>query len=418
MLLVSAIVIPGPTRPATASRSGIAQDGPRWIGTWATAPQPFLPGKIRTLRNQTVRLVVHTSAGGKRVRIRISNTYGDVPLTIGGARIARRATAADIDSTSDRTLTFLGRSSTTVPARSTVVSDPVELDAPALSDLAISLFLPGSAATTTSHAMALQTSYVATDTGNFNGYARFPKAETIDSWPFLTGVDVEASSRGAVIVAFGSSTTDGDGSTENANRRWPDVLAERLHKSAVRAGEIGVLNQGIIGNRLLKDSPPQTRARFGEALGQAGLTRFDRDVLAQSGVRYVIIGLGINDIAFPGFCVPAAERVSARDVIAAYRQLIARAHRVDIRVMGMTIPPFEGSDSYAPEKERMRREVNDWIRSSAEFDAVIDSDAALRDPSRQTRLLPEYDSGDHLHSNDAGYTAMGNAIPLALFAGG
>jgi len=417
ILLVPALAIPGPTHPAMASSGSGEQDNRRWIGTWATAPQPFLPGTLRNFHNRTVRLIVHTSAGGTRVRIRISNTFGDRPLTIGGARIARRAAGADVDSTSSRTLAFHGRSSTTVPARSTVVSDPVELDAPALSDLAISLYLPDSTAATTSHALALQTSYVASDPGDFTANARFPAAETITSWPFLTGVDVEASPNGAAIVAFGSSTTDGDGSTADANRRWPDVLAERLQKAAVRGGEVGVLNQGIIGNRLLKDSPPQARARFGEALGQAGLTRFERDVLGQPGVRYVIIGLGINDIAFPGVFTPPTERVSARDIIGGYGRLIARAHRAGIRVIGTTITPFEGRDSYTPDKEVVRRAVNSWIRDSAAFDVVVDFDAVLRDPSRPTRLLPAYDSGDHLHTNDAGYTAMGKAIPLALFEG-
>jgi lysophospholipase L1-like esterase len=364
-----------------------------------------------------MRLVVHTSAGGTRVRIRISNTFGDVPLTIGGAHIARRAIAADVDSASGRTLTFQGRSSTIVPARAAVVSDPVELDVPALSDLAISLFLPESTAATTSHALAMQKSYVAADTGDFTSDARFPAAETINSWPFLTGVDVEASPNGVAVVAFGSSTIDGDGSTVDANRRWPDVLAERLQKAAVRGGEVGVLNQGIIGNRLLNDSPRQMRDRFGEALGQAALTRFERDVLAQPGVRYVIIGLGVNDIAFPGVFAPPTELVSARDIIAGYRQLIARAHRRGIRVIGTTITPFEGRDSHTPDKEIVRQAVNSWIRSSAEFDAVVDFDSVLRDPSHPARLLPAFDSGDHLHTNDAGYVAMASAVPLALFEG-
>lgn len=416
-LFVSAVAIPGQSHPAMAPSGNTEQDNRQWIGTWATAPQPFLPGSLRTFHNRTVRLVVHTSAGGTRVRIRISNTFGDVPLTIGGAHIARRATAADVDSTSDRTLTFHGRSSTTVPARSTVVSDPVELDVPALSDLAISLFLPESTAASTSHALALQTSYVATDTGDFTGHARFPAAETITTWPFLTGVDVEASPNGLAIVAFGSSTTDGDGSTSDANRRWPDVLAERLQKEAVRGREVGVLNLGIIGNRLLSDSPPQMRDRFGDALGQGGLTRFERDVLEQPGVRCVIIGLGINDISFPGVFTPPTEHVSARDIIAGYRQLIARAHRRGIRVIGTTITPFEGRDSYTPEKEAVRQAVNSWIRTSAEFDAVVDFDSVLRDPSHPARLLPAFDSGDHLHTNDAGYVAMASAVPLALFEG-
>lgn len=418
LLLVPTLVTPQlPAHPAPASISSVAQATRRWIGTWSTAPQPHLPAALRTLHNQTLRLIVHTSAGGSKVRIRISNTYGDRPLLIGAAHIARRTTAADIDSTLGRALKFRGRTSATIPARFMIVSDPVELNIPALSDLAISIFLPESTATTTSHALALQTSYVATDTGDFTDAAKFPAATTIAEWPFLTGVDVEASPDGFSIVAFGSSTADGDGSTPDANRRWPDVLAERLQKAAVRKGEAGVLNQGIIGNRLLNDSPPQTRDRFGAALGQAGLTRFQRDVLDQPGVRYVILGLGINDITFPGTFTPATERVSAEAIITGYRQLIARAHRNGIRVIGTTMSPFENARAYTPEKDSLRQEVNAWIRSSGAFDAIVDFDAVLRDPGRSTRLLPEFDSGDHLHVNDAGNVATANAIPLALFQG-
>ena len=415
VLLLPALAVPDAPHPALAATTTVEQDGRRWIGTWATAIQPYLPGSLENFRNQTVRLIVHTSAGGTKVRVRIANTYGESPLQIGGAHIARRTAGAHVDSTSVRALTFRGRSTTTIPARSMMASDPVELDLPAMSDLAVSLFLPGTTAATTSHALALQTSYVSTDTGNFTAGARFPAADSISAWPFLTGVDVEASPNGVAIVAFGSSTTDGDGSTPGANRRWPDVLAERLQRGAVRKGEVGVLNQGIIGNRLLHDSPRETRDRFGGALGQSGLTRFDRDVLDQPGVRYVILCLGINDISFPGVFTPATEQVRAGDIIAGYRQLIARAHAKGVRIIGTTITPFENSRSYAPEKETVRQAVNAWIRGSVEFDALVDFDAAVRDPSHPARLLPAFDSGDHLHANDAGHVATANAIPLALF---
>jgi GDSL-like Lipase/Acylhydrolase len=300
MLLASALALAGSTHPAIASRADVDEARTQWIGTWAAAPQPFLPGSLQTFHNQTLRLIVHTSAGGRKVRIKISNTYGDRPLLIGGAHVARRAAAADIDSASDRTLMFLGHSSTTVPARSMVVSEPVELDVPALSDLAISLFLPDTTAATTTHILARQTSYVSPDSGDFTATAKFPVAKTIGSWPFLTGVDVEASPRGKAIVAFGSSLTDGDGSTKDANRRWPDVLAERLQQGADGKAELGVLNLGLIGNRLLNDSPEQPELGFGGALGEAGLARFDRDVLAQSGASDVVVALGVNDILFPG----------------------------------------------------------------------------------------------------------------------
>ncbi len=315
-----------------------------------------------------------------------------------------------------------------------LVSDPVDLEVPALSDVAISLFFPEAAMATTSHSLAKQTNYISAETGDSTAVVKFPVAKTITSWPFLTGVDVMVSSHGSAIVAFGSSLTDGDGSTRDANRRWPDVLAERLQKDAGGNTEVGVLNEGIIGNRLLSDDrspqqaggPPPLGAVFKElapALGQAGLARFDRDVLAQAGIKYVILALGVNDILFPGSFIPASESVSAQNVISGNRQLIARAHKKGVRVIGTTIPPFEDAlfrnpffdQFYNPEKEHVREEVNAWILSSGEFDGVIDFDQAVRDPSHPTQILPAYDSDDHLHVNDAGNIAQGNAIPLRLF---
>lgn len=314
------------------------RDGKHWIGTWAAAPQPPQPNRVQTFRNQTLRLIVHTSAGGRRVRIRISNTFGDLPLLLGGAHIARRTQAAEIDPVSDRTLKFHGKSSTTIAAGSTVVSDPVALAVAPLSDLAISLFLPANTDVKTAHVLAKQTSYVSEETGDSTATVKFAVAKTIRTWPFLTGVDVETSSHGAAIVAFGSSLTDGDGTDTDSNGRWPDVLAQRLQKSAGGNSELGVLNEGIIGNRLLNDSPVDAAGgRFGPVLGQSGLTRFDRDVLAQSGVKYVVLGLGINDIAFPGSLTPATETITAETIIAGYRQLIKRAHQRGVRVIGTTM---------------------------------------------------------------------------------
>jgi len=426
-LLLAAEVAPTFVRsvaPKIALGTDPNRDAKQWIGTWATAAQPFLPGSLQTYRNQSLRLIVHTSAAGTKVRIKISNIYGDSPLLIGGARIARRTAAAEIDPRSDRMLRFKGKSFTTVPVGSMVVSDPVELDVPALSDLAISFFLPQRTEAKTSHSMAKQTSYVSPETGDCTAAVSFPVAKEIHSWPFLTGVDLEASPSAATIVAFGSSLTDGDGTTTNTNRRWPDVLAERLQKSAGGKAEIGVLNEGIIGNRLLYDSPKGPDNPFGAGLGQAGLARFERDVLEQPGTRYVIVGLGINDILFPAFpFTPSSEKVSAEDIISAYRQLITRGHQKGIRVIGTTNPPFENSAFeglvaafFTLEREAVRQKVNDWIRGCGEFDGMVDLDAVLRDPSHPTQLLPAYDSGDHLHPNDAGCLAEANAFPLALFA--
>jgi lysophospholipase L1-like esterase len=419
----AASAILGSTVSGIASGAYADRAPKQWIGTWATAAQPFVPEILQTFRNQSLRLIVHTSTGGTKVRIKISNTYGDGPLLIGGAHIARRTAAAEIDPRSDRMLKFQGKSSTTVAAGSMVVSDSVELDVPALSDLAVSFFLPQRTEAKTSHSMAKQTSYVSPETGDSTAAVKFPVAKAIQSWPFLTGLDVEASPGAAAIVAFGSSLTDGDGTTVDTNGRWPDVLAARLQKGAGGKPGIGVLNEGIIGNRLLHDSPKGADNPFGAALGEAGLARFERDVLAQAGVKYVIVGLGINDILFPAFpFTPPSEKVSAEDIISGYRQLIARGHGKGVRVIGTTNPPFENSAFeglvaafYTSEREAVRQKVNDWIRSG-EFDGVVDLDAVLRDPSHPTQLLPEYDSGDHLHPNNAGCIAEGNAIPLALFA--
>jgi len=391
----------------------------KWIGTWAAAPQEPIPGTLRTFRNQTIRLIVHTSAGAKRVRIRISNIFGDRPLTIGAAHIARSTTAADIDPASDRTLRFHGQPSTILAPKSMAASDPVDLEVPALSNLAISLFFPEATDGTTIHVLALQTNYISTETGDSTASANFPTGKTMRSWPFLTGVDVEAPDGAAAIVALGSSHTDGDGSTRDRNNRFPDVLAERLRNAGA---ELSVLNEGIIGNRLLSGAAPEVAQLFGHALGEAGLIRLDRDALRQPGVKYVIMGLGINDIAFPGSFTPQSEKVSAASLISGYRQLIKRAHRKGIRVIGTTLLPFEGAffkdpplTFYTDEKEAVRQKVNAWIRDSKAFDGVLDFDAVVRDPSRPTRILPSYDSGDHLHPNDAGYTAQANAIPLTLF---
>ena len=405
-----------------------------WIGTWAAAPQAAVQGRVETFHNQTLRLIVHTSAGGKKVRIKISNTFGNQPLLIGAARIARRASEADIDPPSDRALKFHGNASTTIAPHSMVVSDPVNLEVPALSDLAIRVFFPETAALTTAHILALQTNYVSAETGDATAQMKFSVAEKITSWPFLTGVDVESGPQAATIVALGSSLTDGDGSSMDANCRWPDVLAERLQKADREDTELAVLNEGIIGNRLLSDTqsprqaggPPPLGAvyeQLGPALGQSGLARFDRDVLAQAGVKYVILALGVNDMLFPGSFIPQTETVTAQDLITGNRQLIARAHKKGIRVIGTTIPPFGHAlfrnpfydRFYSPEKEKIRQEVNAWIRTAGEFDGVIDFDQAVRDPNHPTQLLPAFDSGDHLHVNNAGNVAQSNAIPLSLF---
>jgi lysophospholipase L1-like esterase len=394
----------------------------RWIGTWATAAEPALPSNVLRVQNQTLRLIARTSVGGASVRIKVSNIFGDGQLVVGNAHIARRTSGAEIDPATDRALTFGGQTTVSIPAGSVGVSDPVNLELPPLAELAVSVFLPDSTRATTSHSLARQTSYISND-GDFTSERSLPVAKVIRAWPFLTGIEVVASSHGAAIVAFGSSTTDGDGSSLDANHRYPDALAERLQRADNGLRELGVLNEGIIGNRLLSDSPPELRSRLGAALGQAGLTRFERDVLSQPGVKYVIVALGVNDILMPGSFTPASEAVMPEDVIAGYRLLITRAHKRGIRIIGTTIPPFENATFadppahfYTSEKDAVREKVNTWILGAKrEFDGVVDFDSVLRDPTHPARLLPAYDAGDHLHMNDAGYIATANAIPLALF---
>ncbi|QJE01339.1 SGNH/GDSL hydrolase family protein [Massilia forsythiae] len=400
--------------PATPS---YAQDwgGERWVGTWGAGPGgPPLPANTQTFTDQTVRLIVHTSIGGTRVRIRLSNEMGSTPLRIGNAHVALRATGADngagIQEGSDRPLTFSGNAAITIPPGAPVLSDPVDLAVPALSDLAVSLYLPGTVGATTIHGTASQTNYVSLP-GDFTGAATLPTQRTILSWPFLTEVDVTGGSNGggAAVVTLGDSITDGTRSTPDTNNRWPDWLERRLQTVRDPAGglnaRLGVVNRGISGNRLLTN-PPE-----GSLAGRNILERFDRDVLATAGVRYMTLMIGINDIGNSS----AANPLATADLIAGYRQVIARAHAKGIAVYGATLTPFEGAGYYSVEKEAIRQAVNNWIRASDEFDGVIDFDRVTRDPSHPARFLPSYDSGDHLHPNDLGYQAMGNAVPLELF---
>ena len=422
-LVAALLIVLCSISPVSRTSVGKQSSAPNWVGTWATAAQPSLPTP-QTYSNQTLRLIVHTSIGGPKVRIKISNAYGDKPLVIGTAHIARRAAAAETEPGSDRALMFSGQTSTTIAAGSTVTSEAVDLEVAPLADLAVSIFLPETTRATTVHNLAKQTNYISAE-GDHTADQKFPVVKTTRSWAFLTEVEVAAAPRAAAIVAFGASLTDGDGTTVDTNRRWPDVLAERLQRDGTT--ELSLLNKGIIGNRLLHDSPTDAaEGRFGRVLGESGLKRFERDVLAQPGVKYVVLGLGINDIAFPGSLTPATEEITAEMIIDGYRQLIARAHRNGVKIIGTTNPPFENSflalpppaktiTFYTSEKESVRQKVNQWILRSGEFDAVVDLDRVLRDPDHPTQINPTYDSGDHLHPNNAGTIVEGNAFPLTLF---
>jgi lysophospholipase L1-like esterase len=397
--------------------------GPRtaaWVGTWASVPTAVPPTGVTTLEDQTVRQVVHTSVGGTRAQLRLTNEFGAEPLLLGDVHVARRAgdSGTDIVPITNRQVTFSGHQAVTVPAGAPVVSDPVALRVPPRADLVVSIHLPRRTEVTTVAAFAFQENVVAA--GNVTADRSVTATSTITQWFFLSGASVRTHRRcAAAVVALGDSITNGANTVVNANHRWPDLLSERFREDR-RLRRLGVLNLGVSGNRLLHDPNPPAgdpAEQFAAYFGESALRRFDRDVLAQPGRRYVIVLLGVNDLGHPGTVAPESETVSADDIIAGHRQLIARAHAHGLSIYGGTILPFENDTLgfYSAENEAKRQRVNRWIRSSGEYDAVVDFDAALRDPARPTRLLPAYDSGDHLHPNDAGMAAMARAVPLRLF---
>jgi len=372
-----------------------------WLAVWGASPSD----PADALNGQTVREHVRLSLGGDRIRIRLSNRFGTAPLVVGAVHVARQGTGAGIAPGSDRTVTFGGDGSVTIPSGALAVSDPIKLDVESLGEIAVSIYLPGNTGPLTIHSLGVSTTYIS-PAGDFTSASVLPVATTSLSRYLLSDVEVWSSEEGAAVVTLGDSITDGYASTVDANHRWPDFLAQRLRASH-RGKGISVVDQGISGNRLRKD-----------IAGPSAQERFDRDVIAQTGVRWVTLLEGINDIGFPGILEPALPRTTAAEIIAAYKQLITRAHAAGLRIYGCTLTPFEGTTFpgyYAPDKEPVREAVNDWIRTSGWFDAVIDFDQATRDPSHPTRLLPAYDSGDHLHPNDIGYQAMAAAVDLRLF---
>jgi lysophospholipase L1-like esterase len=361
---------------------------------------PAIP--VMNFHNQTVRMIAHTSIGGPRVRIELSNAFGGAPLVIGAAHIAMRDKESAIVPASDRTLQFGGRPTCWIPPGATVISDPVNLDVPAASDLAVSIYIPASATADTMHAVGLHTTYV-TKEGDATAQPMIADATTTQSFYFLTNVDVLAPLDAAAVVTFGDSITDGAVSTPNTDRSWPSFLARRL--AANGGANIAVLNQGISGNRLLRDGA-----------GVNALARFDRDVLAQPGIKWLMILEGINDIGLGSRPdTPVSDAVGSDDLIAALKQLIERAHAHGIKVIGGTLTPYEGAAYYSEGGEAIRQQVNQWIRSAGAFDAIVDFDAATRDPEHPKQFRAGFNNGDNLHPNDAGYEAMANAIDLSLF---
>jgi lysophospholipase L1-like esterase len=404
-LMISALLISGFVLPQTVSAKGKASNQ-HWVGTWATSPQFVRPQDTQVMfpAQTTIRQIVHTSVDGKVLRVRFSNEFGEETLVIGAARVAISAGDDSIVPETSRQLTFDGETSVMLAYGAPAVSDPVSLKVPPLSDLAISIYLPDGATTTniTIHRVGLQTTYVVPGGGDLTGDVSLssPPDEYLNYF-FLGGVEVVGKKPSAAVVALGDSITDGTRSTPNTNSRWPNFLAERLQDDhSLR--DIGVLDEGISGNRIYS----------GDA-GVPTLTRFDRDVLSKPEVKFMILLIGINDIG--NSARETGPFVTPEDIIAGYRQIIARAHEHDIKVYGGTLTPIKGSGYDNPPADEDRQAVNAWIRTSGEFDAVIDFDRATRNPADPAQFLPEYDSGDHLHPNDVGYKAMADAIDLKLF---
>jgi lysophospholipase L1-like esterase len=374
----------------------------KWVGTWAAAPA--LAESFAGFVNHTIRLNPRVSIGGERLRVRISNAYGTRPLQIGAARLARRHVGPAIVAGSDRNLTFGGEDGIAIAAGAVAFSDPVALEVEPLADLAVSIYLPGEVlpAFQITGRYARQTNYISPP-GDFARETVMPVGNLTDQWFFLCGVDVLAAAEAGGVVALGDSLTDGNISTIDGFGRWPDQLARRL---VARGGRpVGVMNNGLGGNRILHD-----------LRGDSGLRRFDRDVLAQPGVTHVIVMLGTNDLR--NRWAKPEEEVTGEQMIAGLKQLTIRAHSAGVKIIGATLTPFGNetfmANAWNPRREAHRVTVNEWIRNSGAFDGVADFDAAVRDPDIPTQMATKWDCGDGLHPSDAGYGHMGDIIDLAL----
>ena len=434
-----ALALLAPTVP-TAQTEG--SRGSQWVGTWASGPVALPPpaasagnrpaaspfGDAPRIANQTLRQIVRTSIGGSQVRVALTNRFGTTPLRVGGAHVAIQEKGSAIVERLRSRLTFRGQPSVTLEAGSLVVSDPVTLAVPALGDLAIDIYFPDNLSNATSpatyHPSALTTNYLSPP-GDHSGAARMPVESTFQQWFYLARVEVLSRSAPGAVVTIGDSITDGTGSTPDTNNRWPDFLARRL-VAAYGGSAPAMLNVGIAGNRLLShnagldvlrraglDVPASDAIQAPNALfGPSGLSRFDEDVLLQPGVTHVVVLETINDIgmAFDG------ASPTIKDLIAGHRALIQRAHARGLKIYGGTLTPFKGAFYWTEAGEAKRRALNDWIRTSAEYDAVIDFDAVVRDPNDPSRFRPEYHPGDWLHGSDAGYKVMAGAADPVLFA--
>jgi len=378
----------------------------RWVGTWAASPFRGDPWHtIPTLVDSTFREIVHTSIPGQALRVRFTNEFGTEPLRVSAASVALAVNSSEsaIQADTAHALTFGGQPSIVIPPGAAAVSDPIPLATPAFANLAISFYLPLQRISDVSvHSSAQQDNFIVT--GNHVTDPSLTDPVVVPSWYFVSGVDVEPTApHAAAVVAFGDSITDGAYATENENHRWPDYLAVRLHNNPATAG-LSVLDEGIGGNCVLI-----------HCVGPNALARFDRDVLALPGVRYVIVLESINDIGTLHDPNRPDYHLTAEDLEQGLAQIVARAHDHGIKVFGATLTPYQGAGYYTDRGEQIREAVNTWIRTSGAFDGVIDFDKATRDPDHPLRYQPAYDSGDHLHPKDAGYAAMANSIDLSLF---
>jgi lysophospholipase L1-like esterase len=389
-----------------------------WITTWAATPAPRwsddLPapfGVPEVVENQTIRQVARISVGGNSVRVVLSNAFGEKPLTIGAGSVAIAGKGGEIDQATLKPLTWGGKSSVVVPPGTPILSDPVALSAEALSEISVSIFLPKKTALSSVHWDGVQTAYIS-GPGNFTSDAAFKADSTLKSRLFLSDIWVDATPESEAIVFFGDSITDGNCSTPDANNRWPDHIAKRLQEANRK---VAVVNEAFSGNRVLTDG-----------MGVNALARFDSDILSHPKVATVVLMMGINDIGWPGenAITPDDKQPTAQDIITGYKQLIDRAHAHGIRIVGATLTPFAETFKglptegyYTAEKEKIRVAVNQWIRTGDGFDGVIDFDKVMEDPAKPGYLRDDYDCGDNLHPNDAGYKAMADAVDLEILLG-
>lgn len=399
-----------------ASQGATAQKA--WVATWTASPEAADPDPnepVLNLQDQTVRERVRVSMGGSQIRVRLSNEYGSAPLDVGSVTVAAPNDAAGVKSGSIQTVKFGGRTSVTIPAGAPALSDPVDFSVADGAEISVSLYFPKPVRTPTWHALALKRAVVSTP-GDHTHAEKVQGGTETQASILVSAVLVPAQRSQRIIVVFGDSIVDGDGSTVDADRNWPSALIRRLVKT--RAGsKWAVVNEGVAGNRLSADGPRRS-------LGISALARFDRDALSVPGVTHIVLLEGMNDIGFPGAklgeltLADSADVQTAEDLIGAYRQLISRAHARGVKLIGSTMTPCKGVDLpgyYSEAKEATRQAVNQWIRTSRAFDGVIDFDSVLRDPDDPSKMLSRFVSEDHLHPNDAGYQAMADAIDLALF---